>query len=405
MTIFHFLFRFQSKCPCQVGDFLYLCILIFSIFRPIIYMKRILSLIVCLLLATVAYSQDNKGFFSRLRNAFIVHDTIYVYTDRNVNDSIVDENDEDDDEDNDEENDERSDGIPIPIDTLDTHDLFRKVVLFDNGTWLYYNIDMSFIPYAMESDHWTTEKVHSYSDIALNDLPDSIPLILVDSTHRYCIPHPGQITSQYKYRWKRAHKGIDIGLHVGDAVYAAFDGIVRAALPINLTGGYGNVLVIRHPNGLETYYGHLSRFIVKSGDIVKAGELIGYGGSTGRSTGPHLHFETRYMGQAFDPERIFDFENGTLRSEEFLLLKHYFSINSHYGQTDEQSLAVSKKKPSEPKSSKAKQQGKKTYHTVRKGDNLSKIAKRYGTTVSNICRLNGIKSNKTLRVGQKLRVK
>jgi murein DD-endopeptidase MepM/ murein hydrolase activator NlpD len=368
-------------------------------------MKRILSLIVCLLLATVAYSQDNKGFFSRLRNAFIVHDTIYVYTDRNVNDSIVDENDEDDDEDNDEENDERSDGIPIPIDTLDTHDLFRKVVLFDNGTWLYYNIDMSFIPYAMESDHWTTEKVHSYSDIALNDLPDSIPLILVDSTHRYCIPHPGQITSQYKYRWKRAHKGIDISLHVGDAVYAAFDGIVRAALPINLTGGYGNVLVIRHPNGLETYYGHLSRFIVKSGDIVKAGELIGYGGSTGRSTGPHLHFETRYMGQAFDPERIFDFENGTLRSEEFLLLKHYFSINSHYGQTDEQSLAASKKKPSEPKSSKTKQQGKKTYHTVRKGDNLSKIAKRYGTTVSNICRLNGIKQNKPLKVGQKLRVK
>ena len=402
MTIFLFLFRFQSKCPCQVGDFLYLCILIFSKIRPYLYMKRIFALVICLIFASVAFPQDNKGFFGRLKNAFVVHDTVYIYVNQNNNDSIVDEDDEDED---DEESDERSEGIPVPIDTLNTHDMFQKVVLFDNGTWLYYNIDRSFIPYTMDSDHWITEQVHSYNDIALNDLPESVVLHLVDSLHGYCIPHPGPITSQYKYRWKRAHKGIDIGLYTGDAIYAAFDGIVRAALPVNMTGGYGNVLVIRHLNGLETYYGHLSRFIVKSGDLVKAGELIGYGGSTGRSTGPHLHFETRYMGQAFDPERIFDFESGTLRSEEFVLNKHYFSINSHYGQTDEQSLAASKKKPSEPKSAKAKQQGKKTYHTVRKGENLSKIAKRYGTTVSNICKLNGIKANKALRVGQKLRVK
>ena len=362
-------------------------------------MKRILALVVCLLLATVAFSQDNKGLFQRIKNQFTVHDTVYIYVP--VHDTLVEE----DEDDNDSENDERSEGIPIPIDTLDTHDMFRKVVLFDNGTWLYYNIDMSFIPYAMESDHWTTEKVHSYNDIALIDLPDSLVLHLVDSIHGFCIPHPGPVTSQYKYRWKRAHKGTDIGLHVGDAVYAAFDGIVRVALPINLTGGYGNVLVIRHPNGLETYYGHLSRFIVKSGDIVKAGELIGYGGSTGHSTGPHLHFETRYMGQAFDPERIFDFENGTLRTEDFVLYKHYFSINSHYGQTDEQSLAASQKKPSEPTSSKAKSQAKKTYHTVKKGDSLSKIAKKYGTTVTKLCQLNGIKKNKTLKIGQKLRVR
>ncbi len=242
--------------------------------------------------------------------------------------------------------------------------------------------------------------MHSYNDIALKDLPDTVPLVLVDSLHRYCIPHPGPITSRYKYRWKRAHKGIDIGLHVGDAIYAAFDGIVRAALPINMTGGYGNVLVIRHPNGLETYYGHLTRFIVKSGDIVKAGEVIGYGGNTGRSTGPHLHFETRYMGQAFDPERIFDFENGTLRCEEFILKKHYFNINSHYGQTDEQSLAASKKKPISSTS-----KSKSVYYTVKKGDTLEKIAKRNGTTVDKICKLNGIKKTKTLSIGQKLRIR
>ena len=373
-------------------------------------MKKILALIVCLLLTTVAFSQDNNGFFNRLKNIFVVHDTVYIYVNQNANDSVVEiddnndtSNDEDDDEDDDEENDERSESIPVPVDTLDTHDMFRKVVLFDNGTWLYYNIDMPFIPYAMESDHWTTEKVHSYNDIALKDLPDTIPLKLVDSIHRrFCIPHPGPITSGYKYRWKRPHRGVDIGLHVGDAVYAAFDGIVRAALPINMTGGYGNVLVIRHPNGLETYYGHLTRFIVKSGDIVKAGELIGYGGSTGRSTGPHLHFETRYMGQAFDPERIFDFENGSLRSEEFILLKHYFNINSHYGMTDQQSKVASTRPP---KSSKTGSSGKPVYYKVRSGDTLAKIAKRHGTTVDKLCKLNGFKSTKTLQIGQRIRVK
>jgi len=173
-------------------------------------------------------------------------------------------------------------------------------------------------------------------------------------------------------------------------------------LPINMTGGYGNVLVIRHPNGLETYYGHLTRFIVKSGDIVKAGELIGYGGSTGRSTGPHLHFETRYMGQAFDPERIFDFENGSLRSEEFILLKHYFNINSHYGMTDQQSKVASTKPP---KSSKTGSSGKPVYYKVRSGDTLAKIAKRHGTTVDKLCKLNGFKSTKTLQIGQRIRVK
>ena len=233
----------------------------------------------------------------------------------------------------------------------------------------------------------------------MKDIPDSVDIPLVDSTHGFCIPHPGQVTSTFKYRRRRPHKGVDINLNTGDAVYAAFDGIVRVAMPTRMSGGYGNVIVIRHVNGLETYYGHLSKYIVKSGDIVKAGELIGYGGSTGRSTGPHLHFETRYMGQAFDPERIFDFKNGTLRNEVFSLKKHYFNINSHYGQTDAQSLASSKK----PKSSSSSSGN--VYYKVKSGDTLSKIAKRHGTTVNKICQLNGINQNKTLQIGQRLRVK
>lgn len=163
------------------------------------------------------------------------------------------------------------------------------------------------------------------------------------------------------------------------------------------------MLVIRHVNGLETYYGHLSKYIVKSGDIVKAGELIGYGGSTGRSSGPHLHFETRYMGQAFDPERIFDFQSGTLRDEVFTLKKHYFNVNSHYGMNDTQSIAASTKAPKNSGSSKSS--GGKVYYKVKSGDTLGKIAKRHGTTIDKICRLNGIKRTKTLQIGQRLRVK
>ena len=358
-------------------------------------MKKLTAIIICLLFSSLAFSQDG-GFVKRIKEALAVHDTVFIYL--QGTDTVFVTNDNDD---NDEEADEEfSEGIPMPVDTLDTRDRYKKVVLFDDGTWLYYKIERPEIPDSISSDHWETQYVHTYRDIALNDLPDSVTLRLVDSVHRYCIPHSGPVTSRFKFRWRRPHRGVDIGLHTGDVVYAAFDGIVRVALPTSMTGGYGNVLVIRHLNGLETYYGHLSSYIVKSGDIVKAGEPIGYGGSTGRSTGPHLHLETRYMGQSFDPERIFDLENGTLRCEEFVLRKHYFNINSHYGQTDEQSLAASKKAPKVVASSE-----KKSYYTVKKGDTLGKIAKRHGTTVATLCKLNGIKANKTLKVGQKIRVK
>ena len=355
--------------------------------------KRIIAVIAFILFANICHAQD--GLFQRLKNRRVVHDTVYIYVHSPETDTI-NQNEEDPD---DEEGEALSESIPVPIDTLDTGDRFQKVVLFDNGTWLYYNLEKPEIPDSLDDDHWITEQVHSYSDIALKDLPEEVVLTLVDSIHGYCIPHPGYVTSRFKFRSKRPHKGVDIGLNKGDAVYAAFDGVVRAALPTNMTGGYGNVLVIRHLNGLETYYGHLSSYIVESGDIGRAGEMIGYGGSTGRSTGPHLHFETRYMGQAFDPERIFDFDRGTLRGATFTLKKHYFNINSHQGMTDQQSLAASKKKPIDTSAATAK------YHTVKQGDTLSKIAKRYGTTVKKLCQLNGIKETKVLRIGMRLRVK
>ena len=366
-------------------------------------MKKYLVLIICFLFSSLAFAQDNNNFFYRLKERFVVHDTIYIYMQPAGSDTIVVAHDNDgvsEEYDEEEENDEHSSGISVPIDTLDTSNRYQKVVLFDNGTWLYYNIERPQIPDSLDDDYWVTEQVHSYSDVALKDLPNEVELVLVDSVHSYCIPHPGYITSRYKFRKRRPHKGIDIGLNIGDPIYAAFDGVVRAALPTRMTGGYGNVLVIRHLNGLETYYGHLSDYIVESGDIVKAGELIGYGGSTGHSTGPHLHFETRYMGQAFDPERIFDFERGTLRSETFLLKKHYFSINSHYGMSDRESEQASKKKPVDKSSSSPAK-----YYKVKKGDTLNKIARRNNTTVKKLCQLNKIKENKPLQIGQRIRVK
>ena len=155
------------------------------------------------------------------------------------------------------------------------------------------------------------------------------------------------------------------------------------------TGGYGNLVVIRHANGLETYYGHLQKHNVKENDIVKAGEVIGFGGNTGRSTGPHLHFETRFQGQAFDPQRVFNFETGELRDSILTLKKHYFSIYSHYGMTDQESIEASKRK----------------IHVIRSGDTLGGLAARYGTTVKKICQLNGFSSRKILRVGQRIIVR
>ena len=347
-------------------------------------MKKTLIFLVCLFIAFGATAQDKKGFFQRIKdkNTTVVYDTIYIYVESQTPDTLsVDEVDE--------ENLELEGSIPVPFDTLDTDDKFQKILLFDDFTWAYFDITKPILPDTLDTDHWETDQVHSYRDVELKDIPDEVDLVLVDSLHGYCIPHPGPVVSTFKYRGRRPHKGIDISLNKGDAIYAAFDGVVRVALPTRYTGGYGNVLVIRHANGLETYYGHLSKYIVNSGDIVKAGELIGYGGSTGRSTGPHLHFEVRYMGKPFDAERIFDFATGQLRDSLFTLKKHYFNIYSHYGQTEKESAAT----------------GQSVIHIVRSGDTLGAIARRYHTTVTRICQLSHIKSTTTLRIGQRLIVR
>ena len=354
-------------------------------------MKKIYLIFLIVLFALPALAQDTpekKCWFRRIfsRPTVVVHDTIYVYeTDEDLSDIFYDEETEDD---------QNSGSIPMPFDTLNTGDKYRKVILFDNGSWLYFDIPKPDLPDFICNDHWMTDQVHAYYDVNIKDLPEELDLVLCDSVHGWHIPGFGHMVSTYKLRKGHKHQGVDLGVPFGEPIYAAFDGIVRVALPTKYTGGYGNVVVLRHANGLETYNGHMSQYVVETDDIVQAGEIIGYCGSTGRSTGPHLHFETRYMGQSFDPERIFDFENGTLRDTVFTLKKHYFSIYSHEGQTDKESEVAATQVPP-----------KHVTHVVKKGETLSSIAKKYNTTVDKICKLNRIKKNKTLKIGQKLIVK
>ena len=189
-----------------------------------------------------------------------------------------------------------------------------------------------------------------------------------------------KVNSDYGIRRRWMHRGIDLDLNMGDTVRAAFSGKVRIR---NFErGGYGNYLVIRHPNGLETVYGHLSGFLVGENQIVLAGQPIGLGGSTGRSTGPHLHFETRFLGEAFNPHEIIDFTNGTPRRDFYVIRKSTFRRNVNvYTSTSERIV----------------------YHRVRRGESIAMIARKHRISVAELCRLNGLRSKSRLRVGQTLR--
>ena len=288
-------------------------------------------------------------------------------------------------------------GKVAAIDTLPTANSALSIVLFNDNTWRYILAEDYKNDSEVFNDHWNTSSTHAYTDVELNSLPEATVIRLVDSLESYHYPYLGRITSRYGPRRGRSHQGLDIGLKTGDPIYATFDGKVRVS---KAAGDYGNLVVIRHNNGLETYYAHLSQRDVEVGDWVVAGQQIGLGGSTGRSTGPHLHYEVRYKGQSFDPERIIDFSNGILRRDELLLKRRHFSIYAKYEQDFGDEEEVAKQEEAERKAAAAVQ-----YHTVRSGDTLGAIARKYGTSVSRICQLNNIKSTSILRIGQKLRVR
>jgi len=236
---------------------------------------------------------------------------------------------------------------------------------------------------------WNNEAVYIKEE-DLSEMKDSLHLILVYDEHTYCHPVKGIVTSKFAWRRYRFHYGIDIDLETGDSVRAAFDGMVRYA-EYN-KGGFGNVIVIRHINGLETLYAHLSKILVDTNQIVKAGDVIGLGGNTGRSYGSHLHFETRFLGTAFNPEELIDFEKFELKSDTLILSKDDFNYLNHKSNTSSVSTPVIT-------------DGNATYHIVRSGNTLSGIAVRYGTTVTKLCQLNGFSRNTVLQLNQKIRIK
>ena len=226
------------------------------------------------------------------------------------------------------------------------------------------------------NEMWTNDHVNPYK-IPIDSMPDSVR---IDCSH-FVVPVHGAVTSAFGPRRYRFHYGIDLRLKVGDSVCAAFSGKVRL---INYEArGYGHYIVIRHDNGLETVYGHLSQVLVALNQDVKAGELIALGGNTGHSTGPHLHFETRYIGNAINPAHIINFNSGKVWESTYLMTKK----QSFYYQREVKALKAVK------------------YYKVKSGDNLGRIAIRNGTSINALCRLNGITHKTKIRPGQRLRVR
>ncbi|MCR4619595.1 MAG: peptidoglycan DD-metalloendopeptidase family protein [Paludibacteraceae bacterium] len=240
---------------------------------------------------------------------------------------------------------------------------------------------------------WSTDGVNA-NRVALCDVPDSVTI----SCSGYVPPVVGITTSHFGPRWRRIHYGIDIALRTGEPVGAAFDGKVRVTKFDRR--GYGYYVVLRHDNGLETVYGHLSEIKVFEGQHVVAGQCIGLGGSTGRSTGPHLHFETRFMGNPINPEKIINFATNEPHNKNFFLVK---TIAFDYAKSSNYRSSYAADNIIKGSRGNSYAKGRHRYHKVRKGETLSSIAKRHGTTVNKLCKLNRISRNSKLRPGQRLR--
>ena len=232
-------------------------------------------------------------------------------------------------------------------------------------------IDSTIIPAAALYNYvWNNQLVNPYQR-RLVDMPDTVRIDFL----QYCHPNRNVVTSEFGFRrgWE-FHYGIDTRLRIGDSICSSFDGMVRI---VQRGRNYGNYIVIRHFNGLETVYAHLSRPLVRVNQVVRAGEVIGLGGNTGRSTGPHLHYEIRYLGQPIPPRDLIDFENYAAIYRMIDLCANQFAYVKELEQV--------------------------RYYVVRSGDTLSAISRRLGVSIDRLCQLNNIRRNSILRIGQRLR--
>lgn len=249
-----------------------------------------------------------------------------------------------------------------------------------------------FVAVASYFSIWDTKTIDPYDINAKEfDEPVDLELYNIPAGRNWAPPLAVmKPTSPFGPRWGRLHAGVDLDLETGYPVYAPFDGIVRV---VNFNpGGYGKYMVLRHYNGLETLFGHLSKQGLEPGTLVKAGDEIGLGGNTGRSTGAHLHFETRYEGNPFNPNQVYNFTNFEPLSDHLLITAQTFnvkalSLRNEYGSAGE----------------KVKTR-KKVWTKVRSGDSLYSIAQRAGISASKLAKLNGLKMSSTIRAGRRLRI-
>ena len=376
-------------------------------------MKKIIITAIVFLLPLAAMSQNNNSNNNKNTQKKVVNvnklEVIYQDQDDEYQGIVVDQPGE-----------QRRNNIPKtlmqpdgePDEELETSSQMYRPEQMGDGVEsefdiLYATMDSTVIHYASNTE-----------------LPNGVTIHLTDKEkgRKFCFPTPehARMSSHFGARRRRWHYGVDLAMPTGEPIYAAFDGIVRIS---RWNRSYGNLVVVRHFNGLETYYAHLSQRDVEAGDTVRAGQVIALCGNTGRSYGSHLHFEIRYMGKAMNPEYVLDCADHKLLCDELVLTPAYFSkrgsshsspsasdlhrINQQAGTADNNSATVaesqqrdpSKPKPKATKSSQAK------YYKVRSGDTLSKIAARNGTTVKKLCKLNGIKETTVLQIGKRLRVR
>jgi murein DD-endopeptidase MepM/ murein hydrolase activator NlpD len=264
--------------------------------------------------------------------------------------------------------------IPDPglVDTLDLEVIGEDEPILPNS---YDDSLARFVPAYDIYCSWDTVNIHPYK-FEMEKFSDSLIICLLTEDCDYYHPFKGHKTSDFGSRRSQYHYGVDIDLELGDTVRCAFEGRVRIS---KFSKSYGHVVIVRHNNGLETTYAHLSKRLVTPDQYVQAGDILGLGGNTGHSFGSHLHFEVRYKGSPINPNTLIDFNGYKVLSPNFVIEKKTFKYLI------------------DAKSAK--------YHTIKKGDTLGKIAKRYGTSVKALCKLNKITPKTILRTGRKLRVK
>lgn len=243
------------------------------------------------------------------------------------------------------------------------------------------NDSLRYIPGYDMYCHWNTDVLFNRS--AVNHFThDTLRLQLGHEECDIAMPCAGHLTSPYGMRKGRMHYGVDLDLETGDPVVSAFAGMVRIS---KYNKSFGHVVVVRHFNGLETLYAHLSKRKVEPGTLVEAGDTIGLGGNTGRSYGSHLHFEVRFLDQPIDPSLVFDLSQGTVKALNYDIHKGTFAT-----------IAAAK-------AASQASAGSRKFHVVRRGDTLYALSRRYGVKVRDICRINGISESSTLSIGQRLR--